>query len=604
MADNDLFYGAPLGSFPSHGGTVFRVFAPNALSLRILWGKTPKLGQSLEARERDRGLWEAASGENLDHHFYSIAVEPRRSCGIPPEHFQRILDPYAIACYDGQGIAIVLDRATLPRIDVPHTPPPLADCVLLEGHLRDLLGLAADPGQRPGYAAFCRWLREPDNYLRRLGANVLELQPLQEFDSVDDGDYHWGYMPVNYFSPTRAYAGDKRSASQIWEFFDLVRACHGRGLSLVLDVVYNHVGSPNALRMLGGDYFFRLREDGSLSNCSGCGNDLRTEAPMARRLILDSLEHLLLVYDVDGFRIDLAELIDGKTLHAIELALREKKPNCLLIAEPWSFRGHGALALKETSWSYWNDDFRESIRRYVQGASSREALQYFQAGCTSHLTRLPWQSINYTASHDDRTWIDQISQNGLFPSADDLCRSRLMLAILFTCLGVPMLAQGQDFLHSKGGIGNTYDNAAANLLHPERLEQFFPLHRYVAHWIRLRRSACGAPLRHRLAPDPDFLRHFPGTGSPSALATLYNAQRGHGDGQLLFLVNPELVPISFPLSGLLHPEQFNPIADAWQFYGHGTGRSLFPGHVLGPLSCELWHRNLRVFPCLDDPPLA
>ncbi|MDR2029909.1 MAG: hypothetical protein LBP65_00345 [Puniceicoccales bacterium] len=599
MADGNpnLFYDAPLGAFPSHAGTIFRVFAPNALSLRILHGKTPELGRTLEADEVDDGLWEVGCEENLDHHFYAISVEPKFCHDLPANSFFRILDPYALACFDGQGTAIALDRASLPQISIPHTPPPMADCVILEGHLRDLLGLSQNRSCRPSYPAFNRWLRARDNYPLCLGINVLELQPLQEFDSIADVDYHWGYMPVNFFSPTRVYATDKRNGSQVWEFFDLVRECHGHGLSLVLDVVYNHVGNPNALLMLGGNYFFRLQKDGTFSNCSGCGNDLRTEAPMCRRLILDSLIYLLQTFDIDGFRFDLAELIDEATLRAIELTLREKKPNCLIIAEPWSFRGHGALALKETSWSYWNDDFRESVRHYVLGNSNREALQYFQAGCTSHLTRMPSQSINYTASHDDRTWIDQISSNGLFPLPEDLRRTRLMLAILFTCLGVPMLAQGQDFLHSKGGLGNTYRDAAVNLLDPERLEQFSAMHRYATNWIRLRRSPRGAPLRHRLPPEVDFFSHYPGDGSPSSLGTLYNANQRQGNVRLLFLINPDPGPTFFFLHNISNLEQFRLIADAIQFYGPETVRPLAIDHPLGPLACELWYDGPEDLPC-------
>jgi pullulanase len=99
-------------------------------------------------------------------------------------------------------------------------------------------------------------------------------------------------------------------------------------------------GEPNHLLHIDKAYYFQLDEAGNLTNWSGCGNDLRCDTPMGRRLIIDSLTHLVETYDVDGFRFDLAELIGVEVLREIEAALKRVKPSIVLIAEPWSFRGH------------------------------------------------------------------------------------------------------------------------------------------------------------------------------------------------------------------------------------------------------------------------
>jgi pullulanase/glycogen debranching enzyme len=585
----DPCYDDPLGAFPSPAGTLFRVFAPNARELSIRHGA--QLENSLPAQEVREGLWEAQMGQNLDGVPYVIQVVPENEFSISREDYNHILDPYALVALSARGPGLAIDRDRLPKPVDRHEPIPMEDLVILEGHLRDLLGLCEEKYDRSTYEIFRRWSADSQSYLNQLGINALELQPLQEFDSLEDAEYHWGYMPVNYFAPTRAYATDKAQGAQIFDFAAVVQACHGKGIQFILDVVYNHVGEPNHLRMLGGDYFFRTNGDGTLTNFSGCGNDLRTEAPMTRRLILDSLKHWVQIYDVDGFRFDLAELIDPETLKCIEMELRAVKKGIYLIAEPWSFRGHSALALKPTTWSYWNDDFRNSIRSYVLDTGNRDALRYFLGGCTSHLTRVPIQSINYTASHDDRVWIDGITetylQDGRYPRPNDLQRTRLMFAILFMSLGVPMLNEGQDFLRSKGGAANTYKDGEGNRLSPERLEQFQQLHVYVSQWIRFRLSPAGAILRRREAAAEGFFRFFQTEDSESALGALYNADAADGSQRLFFLINPDLHTVHFSLPDV-SLSSFRLVADGYQFYGKNARQRLSDPHSLGPLSCQLW----------------
>lgn len=72
-------------------------------------------------------------------------------------------------------------------------------------------------------------------------------------------------------------------------------------------------------------------------NFSGCGNDYRSESPMARRMILDSLKKLVKNYGVDGFRFDLAELVGLETLREIERRNENAQTRShSLIAEPWT----------------------------------------------------------------------------------------------------------------------------------------------------------------------------------------------------------------------------------------------------------------------------
>src|SRR5690606_4415451 len=144
-----------------------------------------------------------------------------------------------------------------------------------------------------------KWVLSDDFHLAKLGVNAVELQPVQEFDNASIDEYHWGYMPVNFFAPASAYARRPERASQVREFQKLVEAFHQRGMAVILDVVYNHAGLPNHLLLIDKQYYFELDADGRLLNWSGCGNDLRPDSVMVRRLIIDSLVHLVELYGVD-----------------------------------------------------------------------------------------------------------------------------------------------------------------------------------------------------------------------------------------------------------------------------------------------------------------
>ena len=88
-------------------------------------------------------------------------------------------------------------------------PPEMKDLVIAEAHLADLLAHApADltAEERLGFTGLSKWLESEDCYLRRLGVNAVEIQPVLEFDSLSREEYHWGYMPVSFMAPASAYA--------------------------------------------------------------------------------------------------------------------------------------------------------------------------------------------------------------------------------------------------------------------------------------------------------------------------------------------------------------------------------------------------------------
>lgn len=158
------------------------------------------------------------------------------------------------------------------------------------------------------------------------------------------------------------------------------------------------------------EYYFELNMAGDLMNFSGCGNDYRSESPMARRMILDSLKKLVKNYGVDGFRFDLAELVGLETLREIEREMKTLKHDIILIAEPWSFRGHIAAALRDTGFASWNDGFREFMLSYALGRGDFAGFKYFVGG-SRDTSRFCAQTVNYLESHDDKCLLDRITDS-------------------------------------------------------------------------------------------------------------------------------------------------------------------------------------------------
>lgn len=593
-----------LGAIVHRGETTFRLFAPRAKHVRLflcedLAAQDQAFGYELDRREESggwQGVWEAHLDRNLHGWYYWYSVSGPRDVFGNFSAGQKLLDPYAQAAVHCEGPGIVLDPAWVGRGDRSFTTPAWQDLVIAEAHVRDLVAhapLALTPDERLGFTGLTKWVESPDFYLKKLGVNAVELQPVHEFDNRTREEYHWGYMTANYFAPASAYGLQAKQGSQVKELQALVAAFHRQGMAVIIDVVYNHVGEPAHLLFIDKLYYFELEDDGTLTNWSGCGNDLRCRAAMTKRLIIDSLTHLIEVYGVDGFRFDLAELIGVEALHDIEVAVKKVKPDVILIAEPWSFRGHIAAALRPTGYASWNDGYRDFLRDYVRGKGGADSLEYYLKGSPWHFAYWPAQTVNYTESHDDRTWLDMITENhdfnGHHPSQFDRQRTHLMAAVLFASVGIPLLAQGQDFLRTKYGVNNTYRRGDLNALDYRRLARFPGTHAYFADWIAFRRSAQGSLLRQWSRPSEGFFRCFGEAGS-SAMVAIYNADGSQGRLRLMFAVNPHLEDVAMPI-GDFAEWNWTLLADHECFYTHGrrppplaVEASLF----IPAVGCQLW----------------
>jgi pullulanase/glycogen debranching enzyme len=514
--------------------TTYRIFAPRATRVHLCFFDTPNFevlqpkyqridpaARYAMCRNGSDGTW-ALTTVGIDAgKYYVFTVDGPQGDGENFNGDVYLGDPYASAAAHAENCSIVMDCDATNAwfggwTDQNWKAPKHEDMVIYEAHVRDL---TSDPssgvpvnlrGKYEGLLATSASKTGLD-HIRSLGANMIEFLPTSEFGNGET-NHNWGYCTAYYFAPEASYARDPMHGSQVFEFKRLVNELHRQGFGVIMDVVYNHVGFPNVFTMIDKKYYFRLNADYSFQNFSGCGNDVRSEAPMMRRLIIDNMVHWAREFHVDGFRLDLAELIDLETLKQARAAVLKVNPDAIVISEPWSFRGDHKQQLRGTGWAAWNNDFRYSIKSFVRGGADRNWMKKVIAGSTEIWTANPLQAINYAESHDDMSLVDELSgrpdHDGRNVTEVEARMNRLCAAVLFTSFGIPMITEGQEFLRSKRGIHNSFDRGdEVNALFWNDRSKPLPAQnqKFYADLIKLRRSTEAASLRLPEIP-PGYLQ--------------------------------------------------------------------------------------------------
>ncbi|KAG0492586.1 hypothetical protein HPP92_005984 [Vanilla planifolia] len=416
-----------------------------------------------------------------------------------------LLDPYANAPFDWGT------NYKLPNI-------PETDLVIYEMNVRSFTAdesSGLDQEIRGSYLGVINKIP----HLLELGVNAVELLPVFEFDELEFQRYPnprdhmintWGYSTLNFFSPMSRYGSRGAGpfvASQ--EFKQMVKALHGAGIEVILDVVYNHTNEaddnhPYTTSFRGIDnkvyYMMDLQSNVQLLNFSGCGNTLNCNHPVVMELILDSLRHWVEEYHIDGFRFDLASVLcrgpDGTPLNAppIIKAIAEDVilSRCKIIAEPWDCGGLYLVGNFPNwdRWAEWNGKYRDDIRRFVKGDFGMKGCFATRVSGSSDLyqvnSRKPYHSVNFVTAHDGFTLHDLVSYN--FKHNDDNgeggndgcndnfswncgfegdtydpviknIRARQMKKFhvaLMISQGTPMILMGDEYGHTKHGNNNSY----------------------------------------------------------------------------------------------------------------------------------------------------
>lgn len=344
------------------------------------------------------------------------------------------------------------------------------------------------------------------DHLKFIGVDTVQLMPTAAW--IDEGHLPvlgltnaWGYNPVAYSAIDPRIA--PRGPQELRVMTDLYRK---NGISVILDVVYNHTGESDAngpmLSLMGLDartYYRFVEVDGKqhLVNDTGTGNTLRCDHPAVQRLVIDSLRYWVEEMGVSGFRFDLATVLGrdpGFNPNAVMLQKIKADPvlkQCILVAEPWD-PGPGGYALGQFGKEFkeHNDTYRDDIREFWRGEDGRiGALAGKVAGSAEIFDfagRKPSHGVNMLAVHDGFTLRDLVSyhdkhneangegnRDGHNHNASWNCGAegetedeainaarkrdvRALLATLFLSRGVPLIQQGDEMFRTQQGNNNAY----------------------------------------------------------------------------------------------------------------------------------------------------
>ncbi len=511
--DLNRFYSAKkLGSFVEAGRTYFRLFAPNANNVNLVTFQTPGQGKGNEYQMQmdTSGTWEASLDGEMYGVYYGYKVKNETNL----DSTIICVDPYAkaIASYNtylGQRFSIVIKENNFDWENDEWIQRDWRDLIIYEMHIRDLTAHPSSGSTKPGtYSGLIeKGIPGGIYYIKSLGVNTVELLPSQEFANIEipfrkhlNGRFnnwnpyernHWGYMTAGFFAPAAYYAEDWKELNwNVWmgkegkavnQFKQMVKAFHKEGIAVMMDVVYNHLSEYEVgnLKEIDPKYYFRFDDNGNYKAESGCGNDLKTERPMMRRMIIESILYWMKEYHIDGFRFDLGKLIDWETTEEIIREAQKINPNVVIVCEPWG-GGYDPQGFSLRGWGSWNDQIRNGIkgenpnnglgwifgkwhgnnnlnriRSYVNGTLTRDKFGLFQK--KEH-------AVNYLESHDGYTLGDfiRIGTGAVKPyelikdvdenaklSPMQLKLNKLGALFLFTSQGITMIHEGQEYARSK-----------------------------------------------------------------------------------------------------------------------------------------------------------
>lgn len=495
--DKYTYEGDDLGATVSADKTTFRLWAPTAESVSVNlytsgdpWEKD--LIKSLEMTADEKGTWVLEVAENLAGTYYTYTAILD---GLNVE----ACDPYARTTGVNGKRAMVIDLdSTDPKgwaeDKNPHSGEGINDAVIYELHIRDFsVDESGNMKNRGKYLAFTETGTKTKggkptgiDYIKGLGVTHVHLLPFYDFGSVDEIDttsqqFNWGYDPVNYNVPEGSYATDARDGNvRVKETKEMVKALHDNGLSVVMDVVYNHVysGKDFSMNRLVPGYFSRINPDGTYSNGSGCGNDTASERSMVKKYIVDSVCYWADEYHIDGFRFDLVGLLDVDTINEIVTEVHKTHPDVIFYGEGWSMstdvtKDGIVMATQQSSaqtpgFAYFNDNIRDGLKGSVfntseigwaSGATGAERAMTNSFLAMETWSKDPSQIIQYASCHDNNTLFDRIAGSRTDLDEESWIKmNNLAASFYLTAEGVPFMQAGEEILRTKVKEDGSFDS--------------------------------------------------------------------------------------------------------------------------------------------------
>jgi len=541
--DKSAYSGNDLGAVYTEKSTTFKVWSPKASAVSVDiydYGSEAEGGKSIRTTnmtlDKKTGVWSATISGDLAGKYYDYAV-------THGEETKRTADIYARACgVNGKRSMVVDLRKTDPdnwendlhvMVDKP-TNASVWEISVADFSSSETSGVSKD--NRGKFLAFTESGTTVDgiqggtptciDYLKKLGVKYVQIMPMYDFGSVDESkdimkQFNWGYDPVNYNVPEGSFSTDPyNGAVRIKECKQMIQALHNAGIGVIMDVVYNHTYSTDSwFQYTVPNYYYRMNEDGTFSNGSGCSNDTASEHLMFRKYMIDSVTYWAKEYHIDGFRFDLMGLHDVTTMNDIRAALDGlyedgSGKKILMYGEAWNMptkADEGTVMANQQNLTQMDDRigaFDDTIRDAIKGSTAGADKGFVQSGGKrsdlktgflgqSNLgwANVPSQCVTYASCHDNLCLYDKLVDSVYGNSEyrkrhEDLVQmNKLSAAIVMTAQGIPFFLGGEEFCRSKDGDENSFSSSREeNMLDWKNVESFSDVVEYYRGLLKIRDS--------------------------------------------------------------------------------------------------------------------
>ena len=478
--------------------TEFAVWSPDAeaAELRLYNGAKDEAAFKIaQMQKSEDGTWTVTIDEDLKGAFYTFSVK------IDGEWLPETAGPgaKAVGVNGWRGAVIDWDETDPEGWDEDKSPKvDPSDIIVYEVHHRDFsIHETSGITNKGKYLAMTEeGTKNPDglatgiDHLKELGVTYVQLLPSTDFGSIDEehlenNQYNWGYEPLNFNAVEGSYSTDPfNPVTRIKVFKQMIQAFHKAGFRVILDVVYNHTThAPNTgfERTMPG-YYYRMREDGTYFDGSGCGNETASEQERFQKFMVESLEWWMKEYHIDGFRFDLMAIHDIETMNLISERLHAIDPNVVIYGEGWAASAPAypaeKIALKANTYMMdkvgaFSDNIRDAVRGplgcenagFMDGvAGNKENIHFGIAGGVEHpqvtverWTNNPLQHVSYVSCHDDHCLRDRLEEATDATEAERLAMVKLAQTAVYTSQGIPFIFTGEELYRHKQGVKNSYN---------------------------------------------------------------------------------------------------------------------------------------------------
>ena len=543
--DKSAYSGNDLGASYSKKATTFKVWSPNAASVRVNIfehgsdneGDAGSIMSRAMSLDKTTGVWSVTINGDLLNKYYTYSVTHGKTT-------KETADVYAKACGVNGQRSMVVDLSTTNPDGWENDKHVLVqnqtDASVWEISVADFSSSESSgvsEANRGKYLAFTEEGTTVNgvqgasstcvDYLKKLGVKYVQIMPFYDFGSVDESknimdQYNWGYDPVNYNCPEGSYSSNpKKGEVRIKECKQMIQALHNAGIGVIMDVVYNRTYTSDSwLQRTVPNYYYRMNNDGTFSNGSGCSNDTASEHLMFRKYMIDSVTYWASEYHIDGFRFDLMGLHDVTTMNSIRTALDNlyadgSGSQILMYGEAWDMATNcdeGTVLASQKNLKQlsdrigaFDDTIRDAIKgstggtdgAFVQEGSRRANLKTGIAGqsdTTTGWANVPSQCVTYASCHDNLCLYDKLV--GSVYGADGKYRKRyedlvamnkLSAAIVITSQGIPFSLGGEEFCRSKDGDENSYASSRKeNMLDWENVDLYSDVIEYYRGLYKIR----------------------------------------------------------------------------------------------------------------------